>query len=287
MGHRPVHEKHGVSQYFAANPTGALPANHPTILAYGNYQPAGHTGMDFACPTGTPITAIADGGVVKWAGHSSHLPGDESSLGYALRYFWRKDFPGNCIAVEYDDIVVLTSHHDKLNVRAGQVVNAGTIIGTAGETGFSLGPHLHFETVAKPFNWGNGFYGRVDPLPFIRGAYREGNVAAQSVKPVPARPLVHVVGAGETLGAIAARYGTTVPAIVARNSYIKDPHYLNVGDRITLPESNQAVIHIVKPGETLLGIATKYGTTVPAIVARNKYITNPNYLNVGDRITLP
>ena len=43
------------SQHFGENPTSVLPATHWLIQQFGNYQPDGHTGIDYPCPAGTPV----------------------------------------------------------------------------------------------------------------------------------------------------------------------------------------------------------------------------------------
>lgn len=111
---------------------------------------------------------------------------------------------------------------------------------------------------------------------------------------------VHVVRAGEHLTGIAHRYGTTISAIVKANG-IKDPSYLRVGQRLTIPVAaapaaaaappvaavvSASVVHAVVPGETLTSIAHHYGTTIAAIVSANG-ITDPSYVRVGQRLTVP
>lgn len=84
-----------------------------------------HTGVDFSAGTGTPIYA-ADGGVVISAG---------SRGGY-----------GNATVVDHGGgMATLYAHQSRLGVSAGQSVERGALIGYVGSTGFSTGPHLHFE----------------------------------------------------------------------------------------------------------------------------------------------
>lgn len=84
-----------------------------------------HTGDDIAAPEGSPIRA-AKGGRVLWAG-------------------WKKAY-GNTIIVDVGGgMTTLYGHASKVGVRPGQPVQAGEYIGNVGSTGFSTGPHLHFE----------------------------------------------------------------------------------------------------------------------------------------------
>lgn len=97
-----------------------------------------HPGMDIAVPTGTPIKA-ADGGTVRIAGWTG---------GY-----------GNYTCIQHT--ATLSScygHQSVLKVHVGQHVAQGQIIGLSGSTGFSTGPHLHFEAringaVTNPMNY--------------------------------------------------------------------------------------------------------------------------------------
>jgi murein DD-endopeptidase MepM/ murein hydrolase activator NlpD len=84
-----------------------------------------HTGDDIAATQGSPIRA-AKGGRVLWAG-------------------WKKAY-GNTIIVDVGGgMTTLYGHASKVGVRPGQPVAAGEYIGNVGSTGFSTGPHLHFE----------------------------------------------------------------------------------------------------------------------------------------------
>ena len=84
-----------------------------------------HTGVDYAAPTGTPIRSVGDG-VVDFAG---------VQRGY-----------GNVVEVKHrDGKSTLYAHMNSIAVRKGQGVSQGQNIGTVGSTGWSTGPHLHFE----------------------------------------------------------------------------------------------------------------------------------------------
>lgn len=85
-----------------------------------------HTGIDLAAPYGTPIVA-AKAGQVEVAGWSS--------VGYGFHVVL--DHGGG--------VETLYAHMSRIAVRAGQWVEAGQVIGYVGSTGWSTGPHLHFE----------------------------------------------------------------------------------------------------------------------------------------------
>ena len=62
---------------------------------------------------------------------------------------------GNCVIVRhYSGIETLYAHLQQRNVKVGDLINAGQLIGLGGNTGRSTGPHLHLETrfLGRPFN---------------------------------------------------------------------------------------------------------------------------------------
>jgi soluble lytic murein transglycosylase-like protein len=96
----------------------------------------------------------------------------------------------------------------------------------------------------------------------------------------------HVVGSGETLSGIAARYGTTVAALVRAN-HLPDPNLIIAGQRIRVPvAATMTSSHVVEMGETLSGIATRYGTSVRAL-ARANHLSNPNLIVAGASLRVP
>ena len=84
-----------------------------------------HKGVDYAAPTGTPAQTVGDG-VVSFAG-------------------WQGGY-GNVVEVRHGNgHSSLYAHLSKIHVRVGQTVQKGQTIGAVGSTGWSTGPHLHFE----------------------------------------------------------------------------------------------------------------------------------------------
>lgn len=100
---------------------------------------------------------------------------------------------------------------------------------------------------------------------------------------------IYTVKAGDTLSGIAQAYGTTYQLIAQVNG-IADPNKISVGQVLTIPTTTtQAVgggtVHTVASGETLSGIASRYGTTYQALAQRNG-ISNPNLIFVGQKIRI-
>lgn len=109
----------------------------------------------------------------------------------------------------------------------------------------------------------------------------------------------YTVQPGDTLYAIAGRFGTTVEAIVAANG-ISNPNIIHVGQVLTIPgEGGPAPTppppggggggtgtYTVQPGDTLSSIARRFGTTWPELAALNN-ISNPNVIHVGQVLQVP
>ena len=113
-------------------------------------------------------------------------------------------------------------------------------------------------------------------------------VPAAWAAPESAYRTVHVVKRGENLYRIATRYGTTVQAI-ARVNHIKNPNRIYVGERLIIPGKTapaKARAHYVKRGQTLSGIAQRYGVTTKALMQANG-IKNANRIYVGQRLVIP
>lgn len=99
--------------------------------------------------------------------------------------------------------------------------------------------------------------------------------------------ITYTVKSGDTLSAIARRYGTTVAAIVAENN-ISNPNLIYVGQvlRITIDEVPTTFEYTIKRGDTLSEIAARYGTTVARLVSLNN-ISNPDLIYAGETLRIP
>ena len=108
-----------------------------------------HYGMDFSARNGTPIYATGNG-IVKRADNRSSGFGKHIRIDHGFGY------------------VSLYAHLSKYNVRRGQKVKRGDIIGYVGNTGRSMGPHLHYEILKdkKKINPLNFYYGNLSQKEF-------------------------------------------------------------------------------------------------------------------------
>lgn len=99
----------------------------------------------------------------------------------------------------------------------------------------------------------------------------------------------HPVKSGETLISIAAEYGISTEALLAANN-IRDPSNLEVGQDLLIPPKDglrvPVVPHKVVPGDTLLGIAAKYGSSVKKILDANPHL-KADKLPLGEMIAVP
>jgi murein DD-endopeptidase MepM/ murein hydrolase activator NlpD len=107
-------------------------------------RPAMHTGLDFRAAIGDPVRATANGKVASagWAGGYGRMVEIDHGNGLATRY----------------------GHLSEINVKVGDPIKIGQVIGAVGSTGRSTGPHLHYETRID----GEA----VDPQKFLRAGVR-------------------------------------------------------------------------------------------------------------------
>ena len=111
-----------------------------------------------------------------------------------------------------------------------------------------------------------------------------GNPTPPPNNPPPASGQTYYVQKGDTLRIIAAKFGTTVDAILKANPKITNANLIYVGQAITIPAGVST--YVVQKGDTLRIIANKFGTTVDALLKLNPKITNQNLIYVGQVITV-
>jgi murein DD-endopeptidase MepM/ murein hydrolase activator NlpD len=125
---------------------------------YATYDLAGHDGIDFATPMGTPVVAVSDGTVLVAQENYDY------GTTIIIDHSWGRSYYG---------------HLSTLGVQEGQHVTQGEQIALSGDTGISTGPHLHFGIRANTFDAQNGYYGKIAPAPYL-GLPSNSNVLGAS-----------------------------------------------------------------------------------------------------------
>ena len=198
---------------------------------YGPRRGRAHQGLDIGLKTGDPIYATFDGKV-----RLSKAAGDY----------------GNLVIIRHNNgLETYYAHLSQRDVQVGDWVVAGQQIGLGGSTGRSTGPHLHYEVRYKGqsfdperlIDFSNGNLRR-DELLLKRRHFSiyskyeqdfgdEEEVAKQEEAERKAAAAVqyHTVRSGDTLGAIARKYGTSVSRI-CQLSGIKSTSILRIGQKL-------------------------------------------------------
>lgn len=208
---------------------------------YGYRHGRRHQGVDLPLKTGDPVYAAFEGKVriSAWTG------------GY-----------GNLIVLRHaNGLETFYGHLSRSNVKPGDWVHAGQVIGLGGSTGRSTGPHLHFETRYKGYSFdpqrlidfstgtlrhrlfrlrkrffdGNSKYVQSDDdeeVVALGDAEDRRRAEEARKKAEAARQQWHKIKSGDTLSGIAKKYHTNVNAICRLNKGLKPTSTLQVGKSI-------------------------------------------------------
>ncbi|MCL4405981.1 MAG: peptidoglycan DD-metalloendopeptidase family protein [Patescibacteria group bacterium] len=113
-----------------------------TAFALRAYKNHFHNGLDFDLNIGDPLFAAEDGKVV--------------ATGDLDRYCPRQSYGRFVVITHNNNLTTLYGHMSRIIVKSGDIVKRGQLIGYAGNTGYSTGPHLHFTVYAsKSFYMGS------------------------------------------------------------------------------------------------------------------------------------
>ena len=219
-----------------------------------------HNGTDIIPGKGAKnpyIEAFADGKVLK------ARKSDAAGGGFGWYVTIQHKIDGEYYTSLYAHMV-----EGSLQVKPGQKITAGTVLGKMGTTGMSTGVHLHWEIwKGKDHGWSADGKGFVEPVGFVKallaaekakGFAKEATpedaplvpnindapapkpavakpVAKPAVKPAAKAPAkTYKVKSGDTLSAIATKHKTTV-AVLTKLNGIKDASKISVGQVIKLP----------------------------------------------------
>lgn len=168
---------------------------------------------------------------------------------------------GNIVILRHENgLETFYGHMSKRNVEPGQWVHAGDVIGLGGSTGRSTGPHLHFETRLA----GHAF----DPERIVD--FETGKLRRNVLVIKRSQLSTH------------SRY---IPSKIEEEEeiYMTDEQIKAEEERIAA-ERNAMKYHTIKQGDTLGGIARKYGTSVSRICSLNSGLTPNTILRLGRKI---
>ena len=213
-----------------------------------------HKGIDIAGKFKTPIHSVDKGIVTK-----SYYSGSY----------------GHVVFIKHDNnLETVYAHLNKRNVKEGQVVQQGDIIGLMGNTGDSSGVHLHFEIHEE--KWTYGKENAVDPVLALGEAAVGQPVVAMEQKSNDVS-LATIAKLRLTDDTSSNNQGENVSAESVK---------INAQDTVAAvpPSKEKQVKHIVQRGETLWAIARQYNISVEAIKQKNNI--NNSHISHGDILVI-
>lgn len=192
----------------------ALPTPGHISSPYGPRKGRMHYGVDLKLATGDPV-ASAFAGMVRISRYNS-------SFGHVV------------VVRHYNGLETLYAHLSKRNVKPGDVIEAGDIIGLGGNTGRSYGSHLHFEVrfmdqpidPSEIFDLANGEL-KAKTFDLHKGTFE---AIAKARAEASARKY-HTVRSGDTLSAIARKYGSSVSSLCRMNG-LRTTSVIRPGQRL-------------------------------------------------------
>jgi murein DD-endopeptidase MepM/ murein hydrolase activator NlpD len=171
-----------------------------------------HYGIDIGLWTGAPIQAAFDGMVRIARNHGGY---------------------GNVVVIRhYNGLETLYAHLKKIDVKPGQIVNSGDIIGLGGNTGRSRGSHLHLEVRYKGI--------AINPQQLID--FQEQKIIENEIsliknkygyQALPSNAEFHVVKKGDYLHQISETYGISIDKICKLNNISRNK-ILTVGQKLRI-----------------------------------------------------
>jgi murein DD-endopeptidase MepM/ murein hydrolase activator NlpD len=175
-----------------------MPSWGPLSSPFGWRNNRYHKGVDIQLRKGDTVNCAFDG---------------------MIRFAQKKGGYGNVVIVRhYNGLETVYAHLSKIKVKEGDVIGAGDLIGLAGTTGHSTGPHLHFEIrfMGVPvdpqyfisFDYGNLLFNTINFKKNKCGLLSAFNPSTE----------FHTVLKGETFSEIASHYGTTTQKLRAINN---------------------------------------------------------------------
>lgn len=230
-----------------------------------------HKGIDIASGIGSPIYAVDDGIVSKSYYSNSY---------------------GNVVFIKHkNNFETVYAHLKSRDVNEGTIIKQGDIIGKMGSTGDSSGVHLHFEVHQHEWTYdkhnainpvlalgdigvGSMVYANTNKVVEVSGRTQDDATSVTKENPAStistqtqSQAVVHTVQQGETLSAIALKYGTSVKALLSINGLVNE-HKIVINQKLTIkPAQNNR--YIVREGDTLSAISYKTRTSLTELKSWN------------------
>lgn len=266
MAMRPVPESYPVTQTFYANAT--------------KYNlGAGHGAIDYGAPVGTPVVAPEDGTVV-FADWAWKLPGGAND--WASRWYQikpavnQRKVGGGIMTVIRTDIgsIWILAHLSDNNIAPkGTRVRKGQRVALTGHTGSSTGPHLHMSLLPPTPNYSNGYFGAINPAPWMTEPYAELKGPGSAEKKAAAASSVRdalPVYSYEVKPSAAYTPAASVPAVYGQKRTIKGVtiHWWDYPSRAGTHDgtvnylrrkgANTSAHYVVSPGRVTLIVDPKH-----------------------------
>lgn len=238
---------------------------------YGPRKGSNHTGIDLALTKGAPIHCCFDG-VVRMAK-------EYSSYGKTV------------VVRHYNGLETVYAHLDSICVQPNEMVNAGQLVGTAGNSGRASGVHLHFETrflyehfdPEKMIDFGSGDL--ISNILTIAKSELDFDTAPEppATAQTPATTPAPTPAPAPTPTTANNNAPATADNTPATTNPTPKPTSQPANNNTANNNNSESVIHTVVSGDTLYGIARKYGTTVDKLLRLNN-ITEDSKLQLGQKI---
>lgn len=238
---------------------------------------------------------------------ASTLATNFENSGFAVSKYYARRLPGNT-SQDYYDILRETGKRESLIIDYGNFGDATFLENNwqelAAITAKSLENYLgtvgNFYTVKQ----GDSLYSIATKYGTTVDAIKKANnlgtnflsigqkllipeiTEEPSIPTTPSTSNVYNVKNGDTLYSIAGRYGITVDSLKTANNLTSDN--LKIGQQLIIPSTSSntgTTTYTVKSGDTLYGIATKYGVSVDDIKRANNL--SSNLLQIGQKLTIP
>ena len=220
--------------------------------------------VNYAAQNGVSITpSLATDIVTAFCNHIEEQ-------GYYAMFYTNKNFLNTYFPADFSSHFALwyayyTNTFDGTNCGIWQYTNQGRVPGISGNVDLDIG-FIDYPTVIR-----NAGLNHLD-----------GSIPSP---PPDINYTTYVIQPGDTLSEIAQRFGTTTQALAQLNG-ISNPNLIYAGNTLKIPETSSPRYYTIQPGDTLSGIAQKFGTTVQALAQANG-ISDPNLIYAGRTIQIP